>query len=98
MNCSFLLIFFVDYQALLNTNLLLLAVYGIFHTLIAPVLFYEGIRFIKAQSLGILSFIDPVESVLLALLFLGERLTLGTVIGGIMIFLSIVVQGFFFDK
>ena len=67
------------------TSLLLLMIMGIFHTALALILYVSGLKKIKAQSVGVLSYIDPLSAVILAALFLGEIPSLLTLIGAILI-------------
>jgi drug/metabolite transporter (DMT)-like permease len=88
----FLLAPFTNYPQILQSNLILLALYGAVNNGLAPLAFFEGIRFTTAKQAGILSLIDPIENSLLALLFFKEIPTLGTFIGAFLILLSMVVQ------
>lgn len=88
----FLLSPFAHYQQILRSNLLLLILYGVFNNGIAALTFFEGIRYISAKQVGLLSLIDPIENSLLALLLFKEVPTLGAFIGGLLILLSMVVQ------
>ena len=67
---------------------LLLLVLGIVHTAGALVLYVKGLSLSKVQDVGILSYIDPVSAIILAVLFLGEIPSLLTIVGGIMILTS----------
>lgn len=63
-------------------NMLLL---GVVHTGIAYLFYFRSIKELKAQSIAILSYIDPVSAVIMAIIFLGENITIVKVIGGILI-------------
>lgn len=63
-------------------NILLL---GIVHTGLAYLLYFRSIKELGAQSIAILSYIDPVSAVIMAIMFLGEDLTLIKIIGGILV-------------
>ena len=65
-----------------------LATLGIVHTALAGFVFFGGLRHIRADHAGILMYAEPVSAVLFAALFLGEPLTLATVIGGVMVVLG----------
>lgn len=88
----FLLTPFTNFRQILQSNLILLALYGCVNNGLAAFAFFEGIRFTTAKQAGILSLIDPIENSLLALLFFKEVPTLGTFIGALLILLSMVVQ------
>jgi len=66
-------------------SLLLLLIMGVFHTALALILYVSGLKKIKAQSVGVLSYLDPVSAVILAALFLGEIPSILTLIGAVLI-------------
>jgi drug/metabolite transporter (DMT)-like permease len=70
-------------------NILLLVVLGVFCTAAAHTLFIKGMRHIKAQKAAIISSLEPVYGIFLALLFLHEFPTLRTVLGGIIILAAV---------
>ena len=74
-----------------RTVILLLTV-GLIHTGVAYLLYFGSMDGLKAQSIAILSYIDPVSALLFSTLFLGERLSLLTVIGAILIIGSAVIS------
>jgi drug/metabolite transporter (DMT)-like permease len=63
----------------------MLAVVGIVHTGIAYALYFGGIRDVNAQTAAILSYLDPVLSILLSALILRERLDVFSLIGAVLI-------------
>jgi drug/metabolite transporter (DMT)-like permease len=65
--------------------LLLLAILGVVHTAGALVLYFWGLAGVKVQHLAVLGYLDPVASVLLAFLFLGERPGVQAIAGGALI-------------
>ena len=64
---------------------IMLSIVGIIHTGIAYALYFGGIRDVDAQTAAILSYLDPVLSILLSALILRERLDVFSVIGAILI-------------
>ena len=64
---------------------IMLGVLGIVHTGIAYALYFGGIRDVNAQSAAILSYLDPVLSILLSALILRERLDVFSVAGAVLI-------------
>jgi len=64
---------------------LLLIIMGIVHTLIAPYLYLSGLKVVKAQRAGILTYFDPLSATIFAALFLGEIPGFYTLLGGILI-------------
>lgn len=63
----------------------LVAVLGIFCTAAAHTLFIDGLKGAGARTASILSSLEPVYGILLALIFLGESPSLRTVLGGAII-------------
>lgn len=66
-------------------SLILLLIMGVFHTALALILYVSGLKKIKAQSVGVLSYVDPLSAVILAAIFLGEIPSLLTLVGAILI-------------
>jgi drug/metabolite transporter (DMT)-like permease len=77
--------FFSGRPALSPKDILLLAVLGVFCTALAHTLFIHGMKRIRAQAASIISSLEPVYGVLLAMIFLGEVPALRTVLGGTVI-------------
>lgn len=67
------------------TSLTLMIIVGVIHTCIALNLYFEGIKRIKVQHVGVLSYIDPLGAVILGGLFFNEMPGISTIIGGGMI-------------
>ena len=63
----------------------MLVVVGIIHTGIAYSLYFGAIRDVNAQTAAILSYLDPVLSILLSALILRERLDIFSAAGAILI-------------
>ena len=68
-----------------STGWLTLGIVGIVHTGIAYALYFGGIRDVNAQTAAILSYLDPVLSILLSALILREPLDIISVIGAVLI-------------
>ena len=68
-----------------TVGIICLIVLGALHTGIAYIIYFDAVNKLSAQTVGILSYIDPVEAVLLSAFFLKEPLTIWTIIGAIMI-------------
>jgi drug/metabolite transporter (DMT)-like permease len=63
----------------------LLAALGVASTAAAHTLFINGLKRVRARTASIISSLEPVYGILLALAFLGEKPTLGIVSGGALI-------------
>lgn len=68
----------------------LLVIVGIVHTGFAYVLYFGSMDGLKAQSIAMLSYIDPVTALLLSALVLREPLSFAGIVGAIMILFSAV--------
>lgn len=61
---------------------------GVVHTALTGFVFLSGLRRIRADHAGVLMYAEPVSAVIFAAMFLGEPLTIATVIGGAMVVLG----------
>lgn len=59
-----------------------LAIMGLVHSALALGIYFTGLKSVKVQHAGILSYTDPVSALLLAYLVFGEQPTLFTALGG----------------
>lgn len=64
------------------------AIMGIFHSTIAPVLYFRGLRDVTANRAAILGYLEPVCSIILGVIFLAEGLNYKIFIGGSLILFS----------
>lgn len=62
-----------------------LLVLGLFHTGLIYCIYFFAIKNLPGQKTAILSYIDPLVAILLSFFLLGEEMTLGQIIGGILI-------------
>lgn len=58
---------------------------GVVHTAVAGFIFLGGLRRVRTDHAAILTYIEPVSAVFFAALFLGEALTLRTLMGGALV-------------
>lgn len=63
----------------------MILVLGFVHTGLAYVLYFAGMKGLPAQSVAILSYVDPVSALVFSALILQERMTLFGLIGAILI-------------
>ncbi|HEY3375182.1 MAG TPA: EamA family transporter [Candidatus Aquicultor sp.] len=71
-----------------GATLALLALLGVVHTALAAAFYLTGLRDVKAQHVGIFTYLDPVSAVIFAAAFLGEIPPITTLIGGALIIIS----------
>ena len=76
----------------LNTSMLLLI--GIIHTGIAYALYYSCLKDLKSQTVALYSYLDPVVSVILAVLILNEEMNLVKIAGAVLILGAAMVNEF----
>ena len=75
----------VDYAGIDMQSVILIAVFGIVHTGLAYLLYFSSMKKLKAQTIAVLSYIDPISAVVFAALFLNENMTIVQIIGGVLI-------------
>ena len=63
----------------------LLLILGIVHTGFAYAMYFGSIKELPAQTSALFSYIDPVSAIILSALFLGERLTVFSAIGAVLV-------------
>ena len=81
----------IDGAGFNTTAVILLLVVGVIHTGFAYVLYFGSMDGLKAQSIAMLSYIDPVTALLLSALVLREPLSAAGVVGAIMILFSAIL-------
>ena len=72
--------------------IVMILVVGLVHTGIAYALYFKSMKNLKAGSIAILSYIDPVFALLLSACFLHEKMTAFGLIGAIMIIGAAIVS------
>lgn len=73
------------------TQFIGLVIYGIVFTALAHSLYIYGLKNVKAQTASIISVLEPVYSILLAMIFLHERLAYQEILGTFFIFLAVII-------
>lgn len=68
-----------------GTSVLLLAIGGILHTGIAYWLYFSSMAALRAQTVALYSYIDPILAIVLSMLLLQEPMSLSAGIGAVMI-------------
>ena len=79
-------------DALTFPIVLLLLLVGVLHTGIAYTLYFGSISKLRAQTVALFSYLDPIVAILLSVLFLKEPMTLPSVIGAVLILGSTMVS------
>lgn len=82
--------FFVMRPSLDTGDILLLLILGLFCTALSHSLFIKGMRHVKAQTAAIISSLEPVYGIIMALLLLKEIPAMRTVLGGLVILGTVV--------
>lgn len=66
----------------LKNELHILILFGLVPTAIGGILYFNGLRLVKAQSASIISLLEPVSAVVFAYIILSEPISITTVLGG----------------
>ena len=72
-------------------SIILIAILGIAHTGVAYCLYFSAMKDLKAQSIAILGYIDPVSSVVFSIFLLREPFSVYQLIGGVIILASAII-------
>ena len=79
-------VYVIDYRGM--TGIL----FGVFlSSALAYTLFEYGLKYIKAQDVGIFTYVDPLAAILIAIPLLGEKLTPIYLFGSILVFSGIFI-------
>ncbi|MBR5047771.1 MAG: DMT family transporter, partial [Eubacterium sp.] len=68
-----------------SETIVLVLIVGIVHTGLAYLLYFGSMRGIRAQTIALLSYIDPVTALILSAVILHESLSLSGAVGAVMI-------------
>lgn len=74
-----------SFELITGTAAVLLFIVGLVHTGIAYVLYFGCMDGIKAQTIAVFSYIDPVSALIFSAIILNERLTPAALIGSVLI-------------
>ena len=66
-------------------DIIFILILGLVHTGLAFLLYLTGLKELKAQSVALLSYLDPISAVLFGILLLNEPMTLWQMLGGLLI-------------
>ena len=65
---------------------------GVFNTGFAYALYFTAIKNLNSQTIAVLSYIDPITAVIISAVFLGEKMTIFQIVGGILILVSTFIS------
>lgn len=85
---------FVIRPTVAGKDVLLIILLGTLFTGFAHTLFINGLKHVSAYMASIITMIEPLYSIVLAYLVLGEKLSIGSVVGGSIILVTVVVISF----
>ena len=80
------------------TGIICLLILGVLHTGIGYIIYFDAVNRLPAQTVGILSYIDPVEAVMLSAFLLKEPVGIYTITGAVMILGAAAVSELTGDK
>lgn len=93
------LLFLLDFKiAHYNTQLPYLIFLGVFTTAVGHTYYVKTFKYFSATTASLLSCFQPMYVILLAYLFLNEKPTLSTLIGGSIIISSVILESFISKK
>lgn len=75
----------VSFKAMDTTAIICLLLVGIVHTGFAYMIYFSSISVLKAQTVAIFSYIDPVVAIILSALLLKEKMGVSGIIGAVLI-------------
>lgn len=78
---------------ILRDKLYLLVLFGLIPTAIGGILYFNGLRIVKAQNASIISLLEPASAVFFAFVILSEPVGYTTAIGGCLILLGAYITG-----
>ena len=87
-----------DFSGLEPVSVLLLLTVGLVHTGLAYVLYFGSMDALKARTIALVSYLDPISALLLSALLFGERLTAGELCGAFLILVSAAAAELSFPK
>ena len=82
---------FDAYRGMDARSMVLLAILALVHTAFSYCLHFSAIPDLSAQTMGVLSYIDPLSALIFAAVFLNERLGLWQIVGAVLILGGAVV-------
>lgn len=66
-------------------SVLLLLIVGIIHTGAGYLLYFTGIKKLNGQVIALYSYIDPISAIMMSAVFIGEKMTVFQLLGGVLI-------------
>ncbi|OOM73686.1 aromatic amino acid exporter [Clostridium puniceum] len=81
-----------SFSSVTSKTVILMLMLGVLHGGIGLYLFFIGMKGLKAQSIAVLSYIDPLTSLLISVLIVGEKMTLQQLFGAILLLGSIWIS------
>ncbi|NTU43355.1 MAG: DMT family transporter [Nitrospirales bacterium] len=85
---ALILIPFLEIPANVSSALWAFAVMGVVHSVVAPILYFKGVKVTTASRTAILGYIEPVLAIIWGMFFFNEAVEIKTVAGGGLILLS----------
>ena len=82
----------MEFDSIGTTTVIMVLIVGIIHTGIAYALYFGSMEKLKAQSVAVLSYLDPVFTLILSAVILGERMTVFGIIGAVLIIGSAIIS------
>ncbi len=81
-----------DFSNMTKISWIYMIFLGVFNTGFAYALYFTAIKKLNAQTIAVLSYIDPITAVIISAVFFGEKMTMFQIIGGILILVSTFIS------
>ncbi|MFF2484674.1 DMT family transporter [Paenibacillus sp. NPDC058071] len=81
-----------NFVSFTKDTVILMLILGFVHGGIGFYLFFAGMKGLKGQSIAVLSYIDPLTSLIISVLVVGERMTLQQIFGAVLLLGSIWIS------
>ena len=75
-----------------TTTIILISIVGIVHTGISYLLYFSSLAHLDAQTIGLMSYIDPIIAIILSVCLLHEPLSILSIIGAVLVLGSTCVN------
>ena len=81
-----------DFSNMTGKSWMYMIFLGVFNTGFAYALYFTAIKNLNSQTIAVLSYIDPITAVIISAVFLGEKMTIFQIIGGVLILASTFIS------
>lgn len=83
----------IDFGILGSDEIIKLILVGLLNTGVAYLLYFTSVQKLESQTVAVLSYIDPVSAVLMSAIFIGEKVSVLQLLGGVLILGGAFISG-----